>query len=76
MTAISKINNILEKYKVHNTLERIDSRLDEGEDQISDLGDKVEKNMQEEQQKEKKRFKKMSLNILDNIKLNKIKLNK
>ena len=58
MTAISKINNILEKYKVHNTLERIDSRLDEGEDQISDLGDKVEKNTQTEQQKTKTILKK------------------
>ena len=58
MTAISKINNILEKYKVHNTLERIDSRLDEGEDQISDLEDNVGKNTQAEQQKEK-RIKKM-----------------
>ena len=35
-------------------MEGINSRLDEAEDQISDLEDKIEKNTQAEQQKEKR----------------------
>ena len=38
---------------IKNSLEAIKSRLDEAEDWISDLEDKVEKNTQAEQQKEK-----------------------
>ena len=41
-------------YEVNNTLERINTRLNETEDRITVLGDKIEKNTQEEQQKEKK----------------------
>ena len=37
-----------------NTLKEINSRLDEAEDPISDLKDKMEENIQSEQQKEKK----------------------
>ena len=39
-----------------NTLEGTDSRLYETEDQINDLEDKVAKNNQAEQHKEKKNF--------------------
>ena len=55
-------------------LEGINSRLHEAEDQINDWGEKVEKNTQAEQQKEKIIFKnEESLrNILDNIKCNNI----
>ena len=44
--------------EINNILEGINISLDEGEDQISDLEDKVGKNTQAEQQKEK-RIKKM-----------------
>ena len=40
--------------EMNNTLGGINNMLDEGEDQISDLEDKVEKNTQAEQQKEKR----------------------
>lgn len=40
--------------EMKNALERITSRLDEAEDCISDLEDKVAKNTQMEQQKEKR----------------------
>ena len=40
--------------EIHNTQEVINSRIDEVEDWNSDLEDKVEKNTQEEQQKEKR----------------------
>ena len=39
---------------MNNTLEGTNSRLDEAEDWISDLEDKVEENIQAEQQKEKR----------------------
>ena len=41
-----------------NTVEGIKSRLDEGEDWISELEDKVEKNSQKQQEEGKKRLKK------------------
>ena len=44
-------------YEINNTLERINSRLDKAKDQIRDLEDKVGKNTQAEQQKEKNNFK-------------------
>ena len=37
-----------------NTVEGIKSRLNEGEDWISEIEDKVEKNIQEEEEKEKR----------------------
>lgn len=40
-----------------NTLERINSKLEDAEDQISDLEDSVMENTQGEQQKEKIFFK-------------------
>ena len=40
--------------ELKNTVEGIKSRLDEAEDQNSNLGKKVEKNTQKEQEKEKK----------------------
>ena len=40
--------------EINNTRGGINNMLDEGEDQISDLEDKVEKNTQAEQQKEKR----------------------
>ena len=52
----SEIKNAISE--INNTLEGINSRLDEAEDHISDLGDKVEKNTQSEQQKEKWTLKK------------------
>ena len=42
-----------------HSLEGIKSRLDEAEDHICDLEDKVEKNTQNEQEKEKRLRKKM-----------------
>ena len=39
--------------EISNTLEEINSRLDEAENWIGVLEDKVEKNIQAEQQKEK-----------------------
>ena len=48
----SEINNTIPER--NNALEGISSRLDEAEDQISDLEDKIEKNTQAEQQKEKR----------------------
>ena len=50
MNAISEINN---------TLEGKSNRLDETKHQISDLKNKVEKNTQAEQQKEKNNLKKL-----------------
>ena len=44
-------NNVVSE--INNTVERINSKLDEAEDCISDLENKVEKNIQAEQQKEK-----------------------
>ena len=60
--------------EMSNTLEGINSRLHEAEDQISDLEDKVEKNTPAEKQKEKTLLKnEESLrNILDNMKHNNI----
>ena len=49
MNAISEINN---------TLEGIKSKLDEAEDCISDLEDKVEKTPRQSSKKKKKNFKK------------------
>ena len=67
----SKIKNAISE--INNTLERINSRLDEAEDTISVLEDKVEKNTQVEQQKEKRHSKNERLrNILDNMKHNNI----
>ena len=43
--------------EMKNTLEGIKIRLDEAEDQIGELEDKVEKDTQLEQQKEKKTLK-------------------
>ena len=40
--------------ELKNTVEGIKSRLDEAEDQISELEDKLEKNTQNEQEKEKR----------------------
>ena len=40
--------------EMKNTVEGIKSRLDKGEDQISELEDKAEKNTQNEQEKEKR----------------------
>ena len=40
--------------EINNTLKGINSRLDEADDRISVLKDKVEKNTQAEQQKEKR----------------------
>ena len=45
--------------EINNTLEGVNSGLDESENWINDLEDKVEKNTQAEQQKEKKWFKKL-----------------
>ena len=46
-----KMKNTISEMK--NTPEGINSRLDETEDQISDLGDKLSEHTQSEQQKEK-----------------------
>lgn len=48
------MNNTISEMK--NTLEGISIKLDEVEDQISDLEGKVAKNTQLEQQKDKVRF--------------------
>ena len=55
-------------------MEEINSRLDEAEDGISGLEDKVEKNTQAEQQKEKRNLKNEETlrNIWDNMKHNNI----
>ena len=54
-------------------MEGINSRLDEAEDQISDLEYKAEKNTQAEKQKEKRILKNENLiNILNNMKHNTI----
>ena len=67
----SKIKNAISE--INNTLEEINSRLDEAEDTISVLEDKVEKNTQVEQQKEKRHSKNERLrNILDNKEHNNI----
>ena len=50
-----EIKNVISK--INNT-GRKDSRLDKAQDPISDLEDKVEKNTQAEQQKEKRILKK------------------
>ena len=58
-----------------NTLEGFNSRLDEAEDQISKVEDKVAENTQTEQQKEKKNFKNEdSINLWDNMKGNSIRI--
>ena len=56
---INSIKKIKSEMKItitekKNTLKEINSRLDEAEDPISDLKDKMEENIQSEQQKEKK----------------------
>ena len=59
-----------------NTVEGIKSKLDEAENQISELEDKVEKNSQTEQKKEK-RFKKNeegSREMKENMKCNNIRI--
>ena len=68
----SEIKNAISE--INNTLERIKSRLNETEDWISVLEDKVEKNTEAKQQKEKRILKnEESLrNILDNMKHNNI----
>ena len=53
----SEIKNAISE--INNTLEEINSRLDEAEDRLSVLENKVEKNTQAEQQKEKRIFLKM-----------------
>ena len=56
-----------------NTLEGINSRLDEAEDQISNLVGKIAENTQSEHQKEKRFLNEDSLSDLwDNIKHNNI----
>ena len=52
MVKNSKMKGTISEMK--NTLEGINSRLDQTEDQISDLGDKVSENTQLEQQHEKR----------------------
>ena len=68
----SEIKNAISE--INNTLEGMNSWLDEAEDQNSDLGDKVGKNIQAEQQKEKriKKYEESLRNTLDNMKHNKI----
>ena len=68
----SQIKNAISE--INNTLEGMNSWLDEAEDWISVLEDKVGKNNQSEQQKERRILKnKESLrNILDNMKHNNI----
>ena len=47
--------------EMNNTLKGINSRFDEAEDQISNLENKVEKNIQSKQQKERKNPKKLRI---------------
>ena len=62
--------------ELKNTVEGIKSRLDEAEDQISELEDKVEKNNQNEQEKEKRLRKNEEglTEMQDNIKRNNIRI--
>ena len=60
--------------EIKNTLEGITSRLHEAEDQISDLDDKVEKNTQRKQEKDKRlrKNKHVVRELQDNMKCNNI----
>ena len=62
--------------QIKNTLEGITSRLDEEEDWINELEDKVEKNTQIEQEKEKRLRKneEMVRKLQDNMKHNNIRI--
>ena len=68
----SEIKNAI--YEINNTLEGRNSRLDEVENWISDLEDKVEKSLKQSREKKKEFLKnEESLrNILDNMKHNNI----
>ena len=62
--------------ELNNTGEGIKSRLDEAEDQISELEDKVEKNTQNEQDKEKRirKNEEGTREMQDNMKRNNIRI--
>ena len=66
-------NNISE---LENTVEGMKSRLDEAEDWISELEDKVEKNTQKEQEKKKRLRKQEEVirDMQDNMKRNNIRI--
>jgi len=72
MNKHAETNSII--YEILNTLEGINSRISEAEEQISELGDKMVEIASEKQNKVKrmKRTKDSLRDLLDNIKCNNI----